>query len=445
MRAVELIAKKRDGAALTSDEIRWLIHAFTNESIPDYQMAALLMAIYLRGMDRRETVDLTLAMAASGEQLDLSSIADYWVDKHSSGGVGDKTTLVVLPLVAACGVPVAKMSGRGLGFSGGTLDKLESIAGFNVNLSADEFKRIAREHGIVLAGQSMALAPADGKLYALRDVTATVESLPLIASSIMSKKIAAGANAIVLDVKVGVGAFMQTREQGAALARTMVEIGIDAGREVIAVLSDMNQPLGEAVGNALEVVEAIDVLNGAGPADLRVHCLEIAGHMLRLAGHGEQWADSDEVQITLARKLEDGSALAKFREMVEAQGGDVRMVDDPLLLPQAAIKETVNAPRNGYVHAVAADQVAWAAFELGAGRETKGAAIDLAVGVEVHINVGDEVTEGTPIATIHANDSTHVPACRARLERALRIDETPIEPLPLFYDVISSLDRVDRQ
>ncbi len=438
MRAVDLIAKKRDGQALTGDEIRWFIDAYTREEIPDYQVAALLMAVYLKGMNRQETVDLTLAMAESGETLDLSDISDYWVDKHSSGGVGDKTSLIVLPLVASCGVPVAKMSGRGLGFSGGTLDKLESIAGYQVNLSADEFRRLARENGIVLAGQSLALAPADGKLYALRDVTATVSSLPLIASSIMSKKIAAGANGIVLDVKTGVGAFMTTLEDARALAQTMVDIGKDAGRDVIAALSDMNQPLGEAVGNALEVSEAIEVLKGGGADDLREHCIAIAGYMLKLAGRGQQWTDEAETRALLVEHLTSGAALATFRRMVEAQGGDVAMVDDPSKLPQASIVQPYNVPQAGYVAQVAADSIAWAAFELGAGREKKGDPIDLAVGLRVHVKVGDQVEAGAPLATIYANDAGKIPACVAWLEKAFAISATPVEPLPLFYGVIDS-------
>ncbi len=438
MRAVELIAKKRDGAALDGAEIQWLIDGFTRGDVLDYQMAAFMMAVYLNDMTRQETVDLTLAMADLGEKLDLSEISDYWVDKHSSGGVGDKTSLVVLPLVAACGVPVAKMSGRGLGFSGGTLDKMEAIKGYQVDLSAERFRQIAREHGIVLAGQSVALAPADGKMYALRDVTATVSSLPLIASSIMSKKIAAGANGIVLDVKVGRGAFMETLDQGRALAQLMVEIGADAGRQVIAVLSDMNQPLGEAVGNALEVDEAIDALNGAGPVDLRLHCLTIAGYMLKLAGRGEQWTDDDEVQVLLARHLDDGSALAKFRDLVTAQGGDVSMVDDPSLLPQAEFEATFAAEQAGYVAQIAADQIAWAAFELGAGREKKGDPIDPAVGVKIYVSVGDEVEQGGLLATIYANDESKIAACRARLGQAFAISTEKVEPLPLFYGVVSS-------
>jgi len=329
------------------------------------------------------------------------------------------------------------MSGRGLGFSGGTLDKLEALRGYQVNLSAERFRQLAKENGIVLAGQSLALAPADGKMYALRDVTATVSSLPLIASSIMSKKIAAGANGIVLDVKVGRGAFMETLADGRALAQTMVDIGRDAERQVIAILSDMNQPLGEAVGNALEVAEAIATLNGAGPADLREHSLAIAGYMLKLAGQGKKWTDSDEVRKELARHLDDGSALAKFRQMVAAQDGDATMVDDPSKLPQASIRETFDASQTGYIAQVAADNIAWGAFELGAGREKKSDSLDLAVGLAVHVKVGDRVEQGRPLVTIYANDTSKIAACRARLQAAFTFSDTPVKPLPLFYDVIS--------
>ncbi|MBE2267868.1 MAG: thymidine phosphorylase, partial [Anaerolinea sp.] len=397
MRAVDIIAKKRDGFVLSQEEIRWLIDSYMRDAVKDYQVSAFLMAVYLNGMTRQEIVDLTLAMVDSGERLDLSDISDYWVDKHSSGGVGDKTSLIVLPLVASMGVPVAKMSGRGLGFSGGTLDKLEALAGYQVNLTGDRFRQLARDNGIVLAGQSLALAPADGKLYALRDVTATVSSLPLIASSIMSKKIAAGANGIVLDVKTGRGAFMTTITAAQSLARTMVDIGKDAGRDVIAVLSDMNQPLGEAVGNALEVAEALEVLRGGGAQDIREHCLHIAGYMLKLAGRGQRWADEAQVMRLLRDQLANGAALAKFRQMVEAQGGDVRMVDDPSLLPQASIVEPYLAKKSGYVKEIAADEIAWAAFELGAGREKKDDALDLAVGLRVPVKVGDHVEAGQPI------------------------------------------------
>ena len=437
MRAVDIIAKKRDGEALTTEEIKWFIDAYTAGEIPDYQASAWLMAVYLRGMTRRETVDLTLAMAHSGEVLDLSDVVGYAVDKHSSGGVGDKTTLVVLPLVAACGVPVAKMSGRGLGFSGGTLDKMESIAGYRVALSLEEFLAQAKEHGLVLCGQTANLAPADGKLYALRDVTATVSSLPLIASSIMSKKIAAGANGIVLDVKVGLGAFMKTVEEAKELARLMVDIGRDAGRDMVALISDMNQPLGHAVGNALEVREAIETLQGGGPDDLREHCLVVAAHMVRLAR-----GDADENALAsamaeLSDRLQHGEGLAKFRELVAIQGGDVRMVDDPDLLPSAKLVEEIPVPQDGYVSQISALEVARAALELGAGREKKGDAIDHAVGVLSHLKVGDQVRQGDRAFTVHANSPERLAAAKAVLGRAIVYRDRLQTPLPLFYDTIT--------
>ncbi len=437
MRMIDLIANKRDGLALTEEQIGWFVEAYTHDDVPDYQASALLMAVYIRGMSRQEIAWLTLAMAHSGEILSLRKIlGSYAVDKHSSGGVGDKTTLVVLPLVASCGVPVAKMSGRGLGFSGGTLDKMEAIQGFDVNLSTDEFERLAQENGMVLSGQSRQLAPADGKLYALRDVTSTVTSLPLIASSIMSKKIASGADGIVLDVKMGDGAFMTNLDDAHQLARMMVEIGVDAGQDMIAVISDMNQPLGQAVGNSLEVAEAIETLNGGGPDDLRQHCLEVAAYMLRLAGQGERWFDATETHQMLQQQLENGAALNKFRAMVAAQKGDVEMVDDPAKLPQAKIVESVKAERDGYISRVAAKEIALAAFELGAGREKKEDEIDLAVGVKVRVNVGDKVHKGDELVTVYANDAALLPACYAHIEQALAYSSSPVEALPLFYDTI---------
>lgn len=436
MRPVDIIAKKRDGQALTDDEITQFVSGYTVGDIPDYQAAAFLMAVYLRGMSRSETVALTLAMARSGHMLDLSDITDYAVDKHSSGGVGDKTTLVVLPLVASMGVPVAKMSGRGLGFSGGTLDKLESIAGFNVNLRDADFKALARQEGIVLAGQTGELAPADGKLYALRDVTATVSSVPLIASSIMSKKLASGANGMVLDVKWGNGAFMETLDAARQLAETMVKIGVDAGRDVVALLSDMNQPLGRAVGNALEVAEAIDALQDRGPIDLREHCLTVAAHMVRLAGRGHRWTDIDAVRQTLEERLEDGSAFAAFRRMVTAQGGDVAMVDDPARLPQAHLQGVLSAQEDGYVSKVSALDIARAANALGAGREKKGDPVDHAVGVIVDVNVGDQVKRGQELLTLHANSEDRLQEAQELVSAAIAIQSAAVEPLPLFYGVI---------
>jgi len=436
MRATDVIAKKRDGGELTTEEIAWFVEGFTREEIPDYQMAAWLMAVYLRGMSRRETFDLARIMAESGEQLDLSPIIPYAVDKHSTGGVGDKVSLVVLPLVAAAGVPVAKMSGRGLGFSGGTLDKLEAIPGYRVMLSDEEFREQVRAHGIVLAGQTRSLAPADGAIYALRDVTATVSSLPLIASSIMSKKLAAGANAIVLDVKVGVGAFMQNLDEARELAQIMVDIGVSAGRKMVAVLSNMDQPLGHAVGNALEVREAIEALQGGGPTDLREHCLVIAGHMLHL---GRQEADHDALpraMAELAELLDNGRAFAKFRELVQAQGGDVRVLDDPDRLPQAAHRIAIPAGAAGTVTEVHALRVAEAAFELGAGRARKGDPIDPAVGVEAHVKVGERVTADTTAFTIHANSLEAAQRAKDLLASALTVKPGEYEALPMFFDTI---------
>ena len=436
MRAVDIIEKKRDGKTLSTEEINWFIEKYTTEEIPDYQASALLMAIYFQGMSRDETVALTLAMAHSGEMLDLSDVIDYAVDKHSSGGVGDKTTLVVLPMVSAMGVPVAKMSGRGLGFSGGTLDKLESIKGYNVNLSDTEFRRQTQEIKLVLAGQTGELAPADGKLYALRDVTATVPSLPLIAASIMSKKLASGANGIVLDVKSGVGAFMTTLEDARELARIMVAIGTDAGRDTVALLSDMNQPLGCAVGNAIEMKEAIETLKGAGPDDFREHCIEVATYMVELAGQGEKWVNHDEVRAGLEASLENGMALNKFKLMVEAQQGDISAIDDTSLLPQASIVHEVKSGVSGYIATVTADDIARAALALGAGRAKKEDKIDYAVGVEVLVNVGDTVKAGDLIARIHANSDDSLKSAQDYVQQAIAVQDDKVEPLPLFYGVI---------
>ncbi|MBC8099696.1 MAG: thymidine phosphorylase, partial [Armatimonadetes bacterium] len=421
MRAVDIIAKKRDGYALTDAEITWFVAAATRDEVKDYQVAAFLMAVYLRGMTRDETVSLTLAMAHSGDTFDLSDVVDYAVDKHSSGGVGDKTSLIVLPLVASCGVTVAKMSGRGLGLSGGTLDKLDAIAGFRSDLSEADFKHNARQHGLVLAGQTRQLAPADGQFYALRDVTATVSCLPLIVSSIMSKKIAAGANGIVLDVKAGSGAFMKTVTEAEDLARSMVEIGVSVGRDMIAVVSDMNQPLGQYVGNALEVLEAIEILRDGGDADLREHCLQVAAHMLRLAGQGALWNDDAAVRSELEAQLANGAAFEKLREMVSAQGGDVRMIDDPALLPQAAIFESYTAAHDGYIAQVDAEAVAIIAFELGAGREKKTDDLDLAVGARILVKVGGAVSAGQPLMTLFANDADKLARAQEKIAQAFAI------------------------
>ena len=431
MRAVDIIIRKRDRGELTREEIRFFVDGIAAGSIPDYQAAAWAMAVLLNGMTPRETTDLTLAMAQSGEVLDLSGVVKIAVDKHSTGGVGDKTSLVVLPAVAACGLPVGKMSGRGLGFSGGTLDKMESIPGYRVDLSTEEFERQLKEIGLVLCGQSKDLAPADGKLYALRDVTGTVQSIPLIASSVMSKKIAGGAQAIVLDVKVGNGAFMSNLKDARMLADLMVKIGELAGRKVVALLSDMNQPLGCAVGNALEVREAIDTLRGGGPDDFREHCLRVAVRMLAL---GEVAADEQAGRALAEQSLADGSALAKFRQLVGAQGGDVSYVDDPAKLPRAALVEVVNAPRSGSLSQVQARSVGEASVALGAGRAQKGDPVDHAVGFVIHHKVGDRVEKGEPLFTVHASDQKRLDAAIASVLAAHVIVDHPVPPLPLFYE-----------
>lgn len=397
MRAVDLIERKRDGGTLSAAEIDFLIQGYVKSEIPDYQMSALLMAIVWRGMDARETAALTASMIASGERLDLSRFGRV-VDKHSTGGVGDKTTLVVAPLVAACGLPVAKMSGRGLGFSGGTLDKLESIAGYRVDLTSAEFLAQLERIGIVVTGQSKDLAPADGLLYALRDATATVPSIPLIASSIMSKKIAAGAHAVVLDVKVGRGAFMKNKPMASALARAMVAIGRAHGLAVVCELTDMEQPLGRAVGNALEVAEAIATLKGQGPADLTELALVAASEMLVL---GKKAKAAASARRLAEAALADGRGLARFRQLVEAQGGDVRMVDDPSRLPRAPRVETLRATRSAYVRRVNAEGIGIASVHLGAGREKKGDPIDHRTGIVLHAKVGDRVERGQPFADVH--------------------------------------------
>ncbi len=431
MRAVDIIVKKRDKGELTHEEIGFFIKGFVAGDIPDYQASAFAMAVLLNGMTPRETTDLTLTMAHSGHILDLSDVVDIAVDKHSSGGVGDKTTLTVLPTVAACGLSVGKMSGRGLGFSGGTLDKLESIPGYRVDLTTEEFKKQLKEKGVVLTGQSLDLAPADGKMYALRDVTGTVQSTPLIASSIMCKKIAAGAQAIVLDVKTGLGAFMETLDEARVLANLMVDIGKLAGREVVALLSDMNQPLGCAVGNSLEVVEAIDALKDGGPADFREHCLHVSAHMLVL---GKRAKSLEEGRAMAEKAMADGSAFEKFRVLVQAQGGDVSYVDDTSKFPRAKFVEVVTTPRNGSISQVHARSVGEAAVTLGAGRAKKSDAVDHAVGFVLHKKVGDKVEMGEPLFTIHANDEAKLAEAREAVLAAHSFSTTDVPPLPLFYD-----------
>jgi len=433
MRAVDIITKKRDGGELTAAEIDFFIHGFTRGEIPDYQAAAWLMAVYFQGMSEQEAIHLTMSMARSGEMLDLSDVAPFVVDKHSSGGVGDKTTLVVGPLVASLGIPVGKMSGRALGFSGGTLDKLESIPGFRAELTLDEFKRQLGEVGLVVAGQTAEFIPADGKLYALRDVTGTVPSLPLIAASIMSKKIATGSNGIVLDVKVGRGAFMRTEEEAVALAELMVKIGRGVGRKVRAAISDMNQPLGRAVGNALELKEAIETLHGRGPEDFLEHCLVIAGQMVLLA---ERAADEAEARAKLVASLKEGRAWAKFKEWITAQGGDEAYVEKPDRLPQARLVEALPAPRSGYVASIDALQVGLTVAQLGGGREKKGDPIDHAVGVVLEAKVGDRVAQGEPLCTIHANDEEKLAEAKRMLLAASTFSDQPMPPLPLIHRLI---------
>lgn len=400
MRMVDLIEKKRDGAELSSSEIRFFVDGYTSGAIPDYQMSAMAMAIFFRDMTERERADLTLAIAYSGETMDLSSVFGVKVDKHSTGGVGDTTTLVLAPLVASLGIPVAKMSGRGLGHTGGTVDKLESVPGFNVEISRAAFLELVNRQQIAVIGQTHDLAPADKKLYALRDVTATVNSIPLIASSIMSKKIASGADAIVLDVKTGSGAFMKTLDGARELAEAMVRIGKNVGRKTVALISDMSQPLGFAVGNALEVREAIDTLRGAGPADLEALCIALGRQMVLLAGGAESLAHAE---ARLRGAIRSGAALAKFRQWLTSQGGDASVVDNPDLLPQARDRIELRAWRAGVVSEIVADQVGVAAMLLGAGRVTKESGIDLAVGVVLRKKVGDAVREGEALAIIHAN------------------------------------------
>ncbi|WP_276732505.1 pyrimidine-nucleoside phosphorylase [Bacillus sp. (in: firmicutes)] len=400
MRMVDIIIKKQNGKELTTEEIQFFVNGYTNGSIPDYQASALAMAIFFQDMSDRERADLTMAMVNSGETIDLSAIEGIKVDKHSTGGVGDTTTLVLAPLVAALDVPVAKMSGRGLGHTGGTIDKLEAIDGFHVELTKDEFIKLVNRDKVAVIGQSGNLTPADKKLYALRDVTGTVNSIPLIASSIMSKKIAAGADAIVLDVKTGAGAFMKTEEDAAELAKAMVRIGNNVGRQTMAVISDMSQPLGFAIGNALEVKEAIDTLKGEGPEDLHELVLTLGSQMVVLA---KKAATLDEARAKLEEVMKNGKALEKFKDFLKNQGGDSSIVDDPSKLPQAAYQIDVPAKEAGVVSEIVADEIGVAAMLLGAGRATKEDEIDLAVGIMLRKKVGDKVENGEPLVTLYAN------------------------------------------
>ena len=433
MRMYDIIMKKRNGGELTKDEIDFFIEGYTKGDIPDYQVAALMMAIYFRKMTEAETLALTMAMADSGDRLDLSGIRGVKVDKHSTGGVGDKTSLALAPMVAACGIPVAKMSGRGLGHTGGTIDKLESFPGFTTALTTERFIDNVNRIGIAIMGQTADLAPADKKLYALRDVTATVDNLSLIASSIMSKKLAAGADAIVLDVKTGSGAFMKQEAEARALAEEMVKIGKNAGRRTVAVISDMDQPLGFAVGNALEVKEAIDTLEGHGPADFLELCLTLGSQMLMAGGKAES---AREAEGMLRGVIADGSALRKLAEFVEAQGGDSHVVYHPELLPEAAITLPVEAPKSGYVTRIVCDEVGICSLILGGGRETKESEIDLSVGLVLRKKVGDYVESGEPLAVIHANDAGKAEQARTRYLKACTIAGDAPERTPFIKDIL---------
>lgn len=433
MRMYDIIVKKRNGGALTPEEIRFFVKGCTDGTIPDYQTAALMMAVYFKGMNEQETVCLTMEMAKSGDMLDLSAINGIKADKHSTGGVGDKTSLVLAPLVASIGIPVAKMSGRGLGHTGGTIDKLESFPGFSAEISEETFVRNVNTIGLAIAGQTKNMVPADKKLYALRDVTGTVDSIPLIAASIMSKKLAAGADVIVLDVKTGSGAFMKTEEDSIRLAQEMVRIGNNVGRKTMAVISDMDQPLGYTVGNALEVQEAIDTLNGRGPEDLRKLCLTVGS--LMAVGTGKA-ATVEEAEALLAKKLADGSALKKFAEFIKAQGGDNRAVFDTTLLPKASFEETICAPDDSYVARIESDKVGLCAMKLGGGRETKESAIDLSVGIRIRKKVGDYVKAKEPVAVMYANDKEKLAAAKEEFSSVYTYSKEAVQKPALIRKII---------
>ncbi|MDQ1235233.1 pyrimidine-nucleoside phosphorylase [Paenibacillus sp. SORGH_AS306] len=431
MRMVDLIEKKRDGKELTTEEINFIINGYTHDEIPDYQMSAFAMAVFFKDMTERERADLTMAMVNSGDTIDLSAIEGIKVDKHSTGGVGDTTTLVLAPLVAALDIPVAKMSGRGLGHTGGTVDKLEAVEGFHVEITNEEFIKLVNENKIAVIGQSGNLTPADKKLYGLRDVTATVNSIPLIASSIMSKKIAAGSDAIVLDVKTGAGAFMKTAEDAKELAHAMVSIGNNVGRKTMAVISDMSQPLGLAIGNSLEVKEAIDTLKGEGPADLEELCMALGSQMVYLAGKA---SSLDEAREKLKEVIANGKALEKFKLFLASQGGDASVVDQPERLPQAKFLIEVPAKEDGFVAELVADEIGTAAMLLGAGRATKESEIDLAVGLMLNKKVGDAVKVGDSLVTIHANRE-NVDDVLKKLYESIRIADHADAPTLVYGTV----------
>ena len=434
MRMYDLILKKRNGGELTTEEINFIIEKYTDGTIPDYQMSALLMAIYFQKMNARETADLTMAMVHSGDVIDLSKIEGIKVDKHSTGGVGDTTTLILTPMVAALGIPVAKMSGRGLGHTGGTIDKLETFKNFSVSMSEDQFIENVNTHKIAVGGQTAQLVQADKKIYALRDVTATVDNVSLIASSIMSKKIASGADCIVLDVKVGEGAFMKTVENARELGHAMVSIGKSVGRNTIAVLSDMDQPLGFAIGNALEVKEAIETLQGKGPKDLEELCLTLGSHMVVLA---QKAKNAEEAREMLKEVIRNGKALEKFKEFVTAQGGDASVIDNTDLLPKAKYIVPVLSDRAGVVEKIHAEKIGIVAMELGAGRATKESVIDLAVGIVLNKKRGDKVSEGEVLAYIHSNDESNIEKAKEGILANYVICENYENNIPLIHDVVT--------
>lgn len=430
---VDIIEKKRDGKELSTEEIQFFVKGYTEGSIPDYQAASLLMAIYFQDMTEKERTDLTMAMVESGDTIDLSAIQGIKCDKHSTGGVGDKVTICLSPMVAACGVPVAKMSGRGLGHTGGTIDKLESIPGFKVELSSGEFIQQVNNIKMAVVSQSGNLTPADKKIYALRDVTGTVPSIPLIASSIMSKKIASGADAIVLDVKVGEGAFMKTVEEAEKLAHAMVKIGNQLGRRTIAILSDMSQPLGYAVGNALEVKEAIEVLKGNGPEDVKELCLTLGSQMVYLSGKAQTLK---EARTKVENVLANGKALEVFKTFIASQGGNPSIVDDPTLLPQAKFQVEIPATESGYVEKIIANEIGVAAMILGAGRATKDSEIDLSVGIVINKKVGDYVEKGEPLATIHSNRE-NINEIKERIYSNIFISNQKVEAPSLIKGIVA--------
>lgn len=423
MNAAEIIRKKRDGKALTQEEITFLILGYSRGEIPDYQLSAWSMAVYFQGMTPEETAYLTMAMAQSGDLVDLSNITGVKVDKHSTGGVGDKTTLILAPLVASAGVKVAKLSGRGLGFTGGTIDKLESIAGFTTELSTYKFVELVNRFGLAVMGQTADLTPADKQLYGLRDVTATVDSIPLIASSIMSKKIATGSDAIVLDVKTGSGAFMKSEEDSVRLAKAMVEIGTQVGRNTVAIISDMNQPLGYAIGNALEVKEAIETLKGNGPADLTELSLALGSHMLVLAGKANTVEEAKQI---LKICIQNGSAVQKCKEFIANQQGDASIVDDYGKLPQSSEQVPIFAEQSGFIQAIEADEVGLSAMLLGAGRAKKGDEIDHAVGLVLHKKIGDYVHAGDPLVTLHVNKKDHLEGVKQKIRAAIHLSDQSV-------------------